>query len=78
MLAIKARTDTLPANPASQDSLTTLLSLLTDVHDAQLGTWSVDKTQNPKILTFKRLDGTTLASFQVTEDSSSAARTKVG
>jgi len=48
------------------------------VHDAQLGTWSVDKTQNPKILTFKRLDGTTLASFQVTEDSSSAARTKVG
>jgi len=40
--------------------------------------WSVDKTQNPKVLTFKRLDGTTLASFQVTEDSSSAARTKVG
>ena len=40
--------------------------------------WIVDKTQNPKILTFKRLDGTTLTSFQVTEDSSSAARTKVG
>jgi len=40
--------------------------------------WSVDKTQNPKVLTFKRLDGTTLASFQVTEDSSAAARTKVG
>ena len=39
---------------------------------------ALDKTQNPKILTFKRLDGTTLTSFQVTEDSSSAARTKVG
>jgi len=77
VLAIKAKTDLLPANPASGDALTLITSLLTDVHDAQLGTWSVDKTQNPKVLTFKRLDGTTLASFQVTEDSNSAARTVI-
>ena len=68
-------TKTTAATPASQDSLTTILSLLTDVHDAQLGTWSVDKTQDPKVMTFKRLDGTVLATFQVNEDASSAART---
>jgi len=77
VLAIKAKTDSLPINPASQDTLVTLLGLLTDTHDASLGTWTIDKTQNPKVMNFLRLDGSVLASFQVTEDSNSAARTRL-
>ena len=75
VLGIKAKTDTLPTNPASQDSLLALTQLITDVHDVSLGTWVVDKTQNPKVLTFRRLDGSVLANFQITEDTNSATRT---
>jgi hypothetical protein len=77
ILAIKAKTDTLPVNPASQDTLNTALALINDIHDVSMGTWTIDKTQNPKILSLHRLDGSVLVSFQVTEDSNSAARTKI-
>lgn len=76
VLAIKAKTDTLPTTPAAQSDVTDLTQFLTDIHDAVLGSWIVDKTQNPKQLSFRRLDGTTLATFSVTEDGNSAARTK--
>jgi hypothetical protein len=37
----------------------------------------IDKTVNPKVLTLRRLDGTTLAQYQLSEDDTSAVRTKV-
>ncbi len=77
VLAIQSAVNALPASLASQASMELLTSLLTDVHDAQLGTWSVDKTQNPKVMTLYRLDGSVLTTFQVTEDSNSAARTVI-
>jgi hypothetical protein len=75
ILAIQAKTANLPAVPAAQSDVTALVQFLTDIHDTVLGTWIVDKTQNPKVLSFLRLDGSTLATFTVTEDDNSAART---
>jgi hypothetical protein len=68
VLAIQSAVNAIPNNLATQDSVNMLLSLLTDVHDGQFGTWSVDKTQSPKVLTFYRLDGSVLATYAVTED----------
>jgi hypothetical protein len=75
VLAIKAKTDSLPTDPVSQATITALASTVGDLHDAVLGTLIVDKTQNPKVLSFYRLNGTLLAKFTVTEDGNSAART---
>jgi len=75
ILAIQAKTANLPAIPAAQSDVTALVQFLTDIHDTVLGTWIVDKTQNPKVLSFLRLNGSTLATFTVTEDDNSAART---
>jgi len=75
ILAIQAKTANLPAIPAAQSDVTALVQFLTDIHDTVLGTWIVDKTQNPKVLSFLRLDGSNLATFTVTEDDNSAART---
>ena len=68
VLAIQSAVNALPNTLASQDSISLLTSLLTDVHDGQFGTWSVDKTQSPKVLTFYRLDDSVLATYGVTED----------
>ena len=65
----------LAGDPAAQSDVTALVQFLTDIHDTVLGTWIVDKTQNPKVLSFLRLDGSNLATFTVTEDDNSAART---
>jgi hypothetical protein len=68
VLAIQSAVNAIPNNLATQDSVNLLVSLLTDVHDGQFGTWSVDKTQSPKMLSFYRLDGSVLATYAVTED----------
>jgi hypothetical protein len=74
---IKQSTDALPTSPANEATLQTLLALLQDVKDAELGTWLIDKTQNPKVLTLRRLNGDTLAQYTLSEDDSSAVRAKI-
>jgi hypothetical protein len=76
VLAIKAKTDALPTNVASQDTLATVLALLTDVNDCISGSWIVDKTANPKTLTFRRGDNSVIHTYTITEDNNQASRTK--
>lgn len=78
VLAIRAAVDTLPTNPADNDLLTTLGHTLTDVKDATLGTWLIDKTVNPNILTYKRTNNsTTMSTYTLSENSTSAQRSIV-
>jgi hypothetical protein len=59
-----------------------LQALVQDIHDAQLGTWVIDKTQNPQTLTIRRdsariansATSQTLAVFQLTDDPTAAQR----
>ena len=74
MRAIRARTDLIPDQPASETTLQSVLSMLTDVRDAEVGTWVFDKTSQS--LRMLRLDGSVLARFNVTEDPSQASRVR--
>jgi hypothetical protein len=66
--AIQASISALPDTLATRESVNILTNLVTDIHDYSFGTWSVDKTVNPKVLTCYREDGSVLATFAVTED----------
>jgi len=59
--AIQAKTDNLPADPASQ-------AKLTDLHDEAFGKWTLDPTA--KTLTLYRANGTVLKVFNLTDTSS--------
>jgi hypothetical protein len=76
VLAIKAKTDNLPVDPTSTTLITTLLGLITDIRDCNLGAIVIDRTVNPRIMSIKRVvDSSTLATFQLSETSSSTNRT---
>ncbi len=78
VLAIQTKVNTLPTSPADNSLLTTVANLATDTRDAVIGSWIINKTANPNTLTYLRTDGvTTLSSYNVSEDSSSALKTKV-
>ena len=77
VLAIKAKTDSLPTNPASEDLASTILSRATDARDGILGTMNIDRTVSPVVLTILRVaDSSLLATFNLTEDSTSTSRTR--
>jgi len=74
VLAIKAKTDTLPASPADQATLTAVAAEIQDLHDYQFGTWTIDKTQNPQILTILTPAQTVLGRFSLTDSTSTTQR----
>lgn len=74
---IESKVNQLPVRPADEATLEVLEAMLQDVKDAELGTWIIDKTVNPKVLSLRRLDGTTLAQYQLSEDDVTAVRSKI-
>jgi len=76
VLAIKAKTDNLPADPAGMTLLASYLTDVVDIHDAVLGNQSVDKTQSPPLYTMSRVGGGILAQYQLTDSVSTTSRTK--
>jgi hypothetical protein len=64
VLAIQSAIAALPNTLATQASIDVLNALLNDVHDYSFGTWSVNKTVNPRVLTCYRDDGSVLATFR--------------
>jgi hypothetical protein len=77
ILAIKASTDRLPTSPASTTDLTGITSIITDISNAVLGTWIVDKTLSPNVLTFFNPDNSVLAKFNLSDSSTSSNRMKI-
>jgi hypothetical protein len=77
VLAIKAKTDNLPSDPAATTDVTSVGSMVTDIHNVSLGTWSIDKTQNPPVMTLYTLSNAVLAQFTLTDTGTTAARTVV-
>jgi hypothetical protein len=73
--AIKLKTDNLPVDPASQTQLVTVLQVAQDFSDYQMGTWTIDKTANPQVLTVLRPSGAVIARFQLTDGPSATTRT---
>jgi hypothetical protein len=66
------KVDSIPACPASQTALASLLSLLTDIKDQTLGSWVANKRMNT--LTFLRENGQVLKVLKLTNDDSLASR----
>jgi hypothetical protein len=69
---IWGKVDSIPACPASQTALASLLSLLTDIKDQTLGSWVANKRMNT--LTFLRENGQVLKVLKLTNDDSLASR----
>jgi hypothetical protein len=74
VLAIKAKTDGLPSDPASASTLTGLTSEIQDLHDCQFGTWTIDKTQNPNVLTILSPTQAVVVSFTLSDSSTATQR----
>ena len=74
VLAIKAKTDNLPAAPADAAVLSTVAANVQDLHDFNSGTWTIDKTQNPQVLTILRPSGAVFLKLQLTDSSSATVR----
>ena len=74
---IQVSTDNLPLHPADNDTLTSIQTTINQLLNAQLGTWIVDKTQSPNVLTFFNPDNSVLATFQLTDSSGSSNRVRV-
>lgn len=72
--AIKAKTDNLPFDPASLTVLSPAVQNIQDLHDYQMGSWTIDKTVNPQTLTILSPDGAAVAKFQLTDSSTSTIR----
>lgn len=72
---MRARLQALPVVVASEGSLTTLLSLLTDVRDSTLGNLVNDRANHE--IRFYRLDGTLLQKFQTAVTADADIRTRV-
>ena len=62
---ILAKVSNLPADPASNTAVNGLLPLIGDVRDFVLGSWSLDRSVNPQVMTLYRLDGSILTTFQM-------------
>lgn len=52
----------------------TVSGLLQDVYDNVFGSWNIDQTQNPPVLYIKRINGSTIASFQLVNNSNNIQR----
>ena len=76
VLAIKSKTDNLPADPTGMTLLSTYLTDIVDIHDVSLGNQSVDKTLSPPLYTMNRVGGGILAQYQLTDSVSTTSRTK--
>lgn len=74
VLAIKAKTDALPIDPASMTALAALIGNAQELHDYQFGTWTIDKTQSPQILTILSPAQEALASFTLTDSPTATQR----
>lgn len=74
VLAIKAKTDNLPADPAGMTLLDPTIQDIVDIHDVSLGNQTVDKTQNPAIFTLKRTNNSVLAQFQLVDNGTETSR----
>jgi hypothetical protein len=74
--AILSKVASLPANVATAEAVAALAAKLGDVHDATLGTWSLNKDVSPNRLTFYRLDGSVLAEFDTPRNDHAEARTR--
>jgi hypothetical protein len=85
ILAIKAKTDALPSDPASTTTLNALLALINDIHDGQIGSMVIDKTTTPWTMTIRRdstratnaAGNSVLATYQLSEDNNGAQRLAV-
>jgi hypothetical protein len=75
VLSIQAKTNNLPVDPVSTSLITVLQGLITDIHDCNLGAIVIDRTQNPRVMTIRRVaDGSTLATFQLSETSTTTTK----
>jgi hypothetical protein len=72
--AIKIKTDNLPFDPASLSILSPAVQNIQDLHDYQMGSWTIDKTVNPQTLTILSPAGTLVAKFQLTDSSTATNR----
>lgn len=74
VLAIKAKTDNLPVDPASSTVLNAVGANVQSLFNFQFGTWTIDKTQNPQVLTILSPGGLTVATFTLTDSPTSTQR----
>lgn len=75
VLAIKAKTDNLPASPASESTLTAVQSQVTEIHDAEFGEVVLDKTVSPQVVTVRKVsDNSVLKQFEMTDGNSETRR----
>jgi hypothetical protein len=75
VLAIKAKTDNLPFDPASLTVLNQVGANVQGLFNAQFGTWTIDKTQTPQVLTILSPVGGVVATFTLTDSGSATQRT---
>lgn len=71
--AIQADTDGLVALTGSLGS-GTLAGLIQDLYDAAYGGISIDQTQNPPVMSIKRINGTVIATFQLVNNNTATQR----
>jgi hypothetical protein len=74
VLAIKAKTDNLPSDPASLTVLNQIGANVQDLRDYEFGTWTIDKTKNPQVLTLLRTNQSTLTTFTLTDSPTQTQR----
>lgn len=74
VLSIKANTDNLPADPASNTVIDGLIDTMDSVYNYTFGTWTIDKTQNPQVLTILAPGGSSLGSFTLSDSSTATVR----
>jgi hypothetical protein len=74
ILAIKASTDNLPQDPASNTIVNQVGSTVDNIYNYTFGTWVINKQLNPQVLTILAPNGTTVATFQLTDSSISTIR----
>lgn len=73
--SIKSKVDLLPADPATETTLSILDTKLEDIHDEVVGRWSVDKAS--QTLTLFRKNGMVLKSFNLISNSAVSERVPV-
>lgn len=74
--AILAKVNGLPENVASQATLSQALTLLSDIHDVEFGTWVQDKSVTPNRLTLYRKNGDALQAFDLIRNDNTSSRTR--
>jgi hypothetical protein len=72
---IKSKVAGLPADVASAEAIASVLSMVTDIKDAEIGTWLIDKVTN--VLTMRRTNGNELARFQLSNDNEASNRVRL-